>query len=100
MDGDIDIYELANFAIKIAEKNYPNYKCAEIYIGNSEYLNIEVEENAVKYSEIGKNHGISIRIYRTSNTRITSFINSMSYTFKTPFIGDWAYVPTFTIYFI
>jgi len=78
MDGDVDIYELANFAIKIAEKNYPNYKCAEIYIGKSEYLNIEVEENAVKYSEIGKNHGISIRIYKKNGSIGFSFTNKMN----------------------
>ncbi len=40
MYEDIDIFELAKFAIKITEKNYSNYKCAEVFIGKSKYLNI------------------------------------------------------------
>ncbi len=78
MDEDIDIFELAKFAIKIAEKNYPNYKCAEIFVGKSEYLNIEVEENSVKYSEIGRNHGISIRIYRKNGSIGFAFTNKLN----------------------
>ena len=42
MNEEIDIFELSKFAIKIAEKNYSNFKCAEVFIGKSEYLNIEV----------------------------------------------------------
>ncbi|MBY9009449.1 MAG: TldD/PmbA family protein [Candidatus Lokiarchaeota archaeon] len=78
MYEDLDISELANFAIKIADKNYPNYKCAEIFVGKSEYLNIEVEENSVKYSEIGRNHGISIRIYQTNGSLGFAFTNKMN----------------------
>ena len=64
MGENIDIFEIAKYAIKVAEKNYSNYKCAEVFIGKSEYLNIEIEENSVKNSEIGRDHGISIRIYQ------------------------------------
>ncbi len=78
MYEDIDVFELAKFAIKIAEKNYSNYKCAEIFIGKSQYLNIEVEENSVKYSEIGRNHGISIRIYRTNGSIGFAFTNKLN----------------------
>jgi PmbA protein len=78
MSEDIDLFELANFAIKTADKKYPNYKCAEIFIGKSEYLNIEVEENSVKYSENGRNHGISIRIYRADGSIGFAFTNIMN----------------------
>ena len=78
MDDDRDLFELAKFAIKIADKTYPNYKCAEIFIGKSEYLNIEVEENSVKYSETGKNHGISIRIYQTNGSIGFAFTNKLN----------------------
>jgi len=78
MDDDRDLFELAKFAIKTADKTYPNYKCAEIFIGKSEYLNIEVEENSVKYSETGKNHGISIRIYQTNGSIGFAFTNKLN----------------------
>ncbi len=77
MYEDIDVFELAKFAIKIAEKNFSNYKCAEIFIGKSQYLNIEVEENSVKSSETGRNHGISIRIYQTNGSIGFAFTNIM-----------------------
>ena len=78
MYEDIDVFELAKFAIKIADKNYSNYKCAEVFIGKSEYLNIEVEENSVKYSEIGRNHGISIRIYQPNGSIGFAFTNILN----------------------
>ncbi|MHA1459535.1 MAG: TldD/PmbA family protein [Promethearchaeota archaeon] len=77
MIEDIDIFELAKFAIKIADRNYSNYKCAEIFIGKSEYLNVEVEENSVKASEIGGDHGISIRIYRSNGSIGFAFTNKL-----------------------
>jgi len=78
MYEDIDVFELAKFAIKIAEKNYSNYKCAEVFIGKSEYLNIEIEENSVKYSEIGRAHGISIRIYQKNGSIGFAFTNILN----------------------
>ena len=78
MGAEIDIFELAKYAIKIAEKNYSNYKCAEVFIGKNEYLNIEVEENSVKYSEIGRNHGISIRIYQKNGSIGFAFTNILN----------------------
>ena len=78
MGAEIDIFKLAKYAIKIAEKNYSNYKCAEVFIGKNEYLNIEVEENSVKYSEIGRNHGISIRIYQKNGSIGFAFTNILN----------------------
>ncbi|MHA1256891.1 MAG: TldD/PmbA family protein [Promethearchaeota archaeon] len=78
MEEDKDLFELAKFAIKTADKSYPKYKCAEIFIGKSEYLNIEVEENSVKYSETGRNHGISIRIYQTNGSMGFAFTNNLN----------------------
>jgi len=78
MGEDIDIFEIAKYAIKVAEKNYSNYKCAEVFIGKSEYLNIEIEENSVKYSEIGRDHGISIRIYQKNGSIGFAFTNILN----------------------
>ena len=63
MDNEAEIFELASYGIKFAEKKYPSYKCAEIFIGKSEYTNIEIEENSIKYSELGGDNGVSVRIY-------------------------------------
>ncbi|MBY8987417.1 MAG: hypothetical protein KGD61_03100, partial [Candidatus Lokiarchaeota archaeon] len=68
MDNEIDIYELASYGIRIAEKIYPSYKCAEIFVGKSQYTNIELEENSIKYSELGSDNGVSIRIYNNQGS--------------------------------
>ena len=78
MENTIDIFELANYGIKIAEKKAPNFKCAEIFVGKSEYTNIELEENSIKYSEIGSDHGVSIRIYDKRGSLGFAFTNKLN----------------------
>ena len=78
MDNTIDIFELANYGIKIAEKKAPNFKCAEIFVGKSEYTNIELEENSIKFSEIGSDHGVSIRIYNKRGSLGFAFTNKLN----------------------
>jgi len=78
MENTIDIFELANYGIKIAEKKAPNFKCAEIFVGKSEYTNIELEENSIKFSEIGSDHGVSIRIYNKRGSLGFAFTNKLN----------------------
>jgi len=78
MDNTIDIFELANYGIKIAERKAPNFKCAEIFVGKNEYTNIELEENSIKYSEIGRDHGVSIRIYNKRGSLGFAFTNKLN----------------------
>jgi len=78
MDDTNDIFELANYGIKIAEKMAPNFKCAEIFVGKNEYTNIELEENSIKYSEIGNDHGVSIRIYNKRGSLGFAFTNKLN----------------------
>ena len=59
---EIDIYSLGNYGLKSAQNKSSDMKCAEIFFGKNKYLNIEVEENSVKNSEIGTDRGVSIRI--------------------------------------
>ncbi|MHA1275185.1 MAG: metallopeptidase TldD-related protein, partial [Promethearchaeota archaeon] len=78
MDNTIDIFELANYGIKIAEKNASNFKCAEIFVGKNDYTNIELEENSIKYSEIGSDHGVSVRIYNKRGSLGFAFTNKLN----------------------
>ncbi|MFX1337222.1 MAG: TldD/PmbA family protein [Promethearchaeota archaeon] len=61
MQNKPDFYNLSNFALKFAEKNNSNLKCADIYFGKNKFISIEIEENSVKNSEIGSSLGASIR---------------------------------------
>ncbi len=78
MVDKIDIFELANYGIKFAEKKYPSFKCAEIFVGKSEYTNIELEENSIKYSELGSDKGVSIRIYNSIGSMGFAFTNKLN----------------------
>jgi len=78
MENEIDIFELANYGIKFAEKKYPSYKCAEIFVGKGNYTNIEIEENSIKYSELGSDNGISIRIYNNKGSIGFAFTNKLN----------------------
>lgn len=80
MVNKVDIFELANYGIKFAEKKNRSFKCAEIFIGKSEYTNIELEENSIKYSEIGSDKGVSIRIYNNEGSIGFAFTNKLNKT--------------------
>ena len=57
-----DIYSLAEFCFKIIETEISEIKTAEIYFEKNSYINIEVEENSIKNSEVGEDFGTSIRV--------------------------------------
>ncbi|MBD3255136.1 MAG: hypothetical protein GF383_08580, partial [Candidatus Lokiarchaeota archaeon] len=61
MNKELDVYELASYALRKAEKLSSSFKCVELYFGKSKYINIEVEENSVKNSEMGEDYGMSTR---------------------------------------
>lgn len=62
MSNEFDVYKLAEFGLKLAEAYNNNLKDAEIYFEFSKYINIEIEENSVKNSELGNEGGASIRL--------------------------------------
>lgn len=78
MDNEIDIFELASYGLRIAEKKYPSFKCAEIFVGKNQYTNIELEENSIKYSELGSDNGVSIRIYNNQGSIGFAFTNKLN----------------------
>ena len=78
MENEKDIFELANYGIRFAEKKYPSYKCAEIFVGKGHYTNIEIEENSIKYSELGSDNGVSIRIYNNQGSIGFAFTNKLN----------------------
>jgi predicted Zn-dependent protease len=62
MSNELDIFRLAEFGLKLAEAHNKNLIGAEIYFEVSRYINIEIEENSVKNSELGTEGGASIRL--------------------------------------
>lgn len=62
MTTKIDIFRLAESGLKLAEALNKNLSGAEIYFEFSKYINIEIEENSVKNSELGNEGGASIRL--------------------------------------
>jgi PmbA protein len=77
MSGSIDVFSLAKYGLNLSEKKSNNLKCAEIFYGKNEYINIEIEENSVKNSEIGSDHGISIRVIDRRGSLGFAFTNKL-----------------------
>ncbi len=77
MEEKVDIYNLANYGLKLAQNKSLNVKCAEIFFGQNKYINIEVEENSVKNSEIGSDHGVSIRVIDKRGSLGFAFTNKL-----------------------
>ncbi|MHA2288760.1 MAG: TldD/PmbA family protein, partial [Promethearchaeota archaeon] len=80
MENEKDFFELSNYGIRFLEKKCPSYKCAEIFVGKSQYTNIELEENSIKYSELGSDNGVSIRIYDNRGSVGFAFTNKLNKT--------------------
>ncbi len=72
-----DVYTLAKYGLDLAEKQDSGLKCAEIYIGQTKYINIEIEENSIKNSEIGSDYGISIRLINKKGALGFAFTNKL-----------------------
>ncbi|MHA1343186.1 MAG: PmbA/TldA family metallopeptidase, partial [Promethearchaeota archaeon] len=73
-----DIFGLTKKCLNLAEKKNGNLKCAEVYLGKSKYLNIEIEENFVKNTEIGSDTGISIRTIDNRGSLGFAFTNNLT----------------------
>lgn len=77
MEDKIDIFSLGKYGLKSAQNKNSDMKCAEIFFGKNKYVNIEVEENSVKNSEIGTDRGVSIRIIDKRGSLGFAFTNKL-----------------------
>ncbi|MFX0135130.1 MAG: TldD/PmbA family protein [Candidatus Hodarchaeota archaeon] len=72
-----DIFALARFGLNLTNKENSNVKCAEIFFGQNKYINIEIEENSLKNSEIGEDNGVSIRAINDKGSLGFAFTNKL-----------------------
>ncbi|MFX1409334.1 MAG: TldD/PmbA family protein [Promethearchaeota archaeon] len=75
MNQNSDVYRLANYGLKLAERSSSDLKCAEIFFGKNNYINIEIEENSIKNSEEGADYGSSIRVFNKKGSLGFAFTN-------------------------
>ena len=73
----MDIFGLANYGLTLVQNKSTNLKCAEIFFSKNNYINIEVEENSVKNSEIGVDHGVSARLIDKRGSLGFAFTNKL-----------------------
>ncbi|MBY9002484.1 MAG: TldD/PmbA family protein [Candidatus Lokiarchaeota archaeon] len=78
MENDVDIYQLATHGFNNLNKFESTLKCAELFFGVSEYLNIEIEENSIKNIEKGSDEGVSIRAIGRNGSLGFSFTNRLN----------------------
>ncbi|MFW9971188.1 MAG: PmbA/TldA family metallopeptidase, partial [Candidatus Odinarchaeota archaeon] len=74
---DSEVYSMANFCLKLAEKLNSDLKCADIYFEETNYINIEIEENSIKNSEIGEDNGFSIRVVNNDGALGFAYSNKL-----------------------
>jgi PmbA protein len=77
MESEYDIYNLANHLFKLIEEKTNKQTHAEIFIEKNKYINIDIEENSVKNSEIGEDHGLSIRVIDKNGALGFAFSNKI-----------------------
>jgi len=63
MSNNFDPYRLVQKVLNLVEEKNINIKCSEAYLSMDEYLNVDIEENSIKYSKLGVENGISVRIF-------------------------------------
>lgn len=73
--SEIDSYRLGEKLLTKIGKESENVKCADIYIDFNRYINIEIEENSIKNSEIGTENGVSVRVFDKRGCLGFSFTN-------------------------
>jgi PmbA protein len=78
MENRNQLFELAKYGLDFVETKYPSFKSAEIFVGRTEYTNIELEENSIKYSELGSDKGVSIRIFNNNGSLGFAFTNKLN----------------------
>ena len=74
---DSDIFSLAEFCFKIIESQISDVKTADIYFEKNKYINIEIEENSIKNSEVGEDSGVSIRVINRSGALGFAYSNKL-----------------------
>ncbi len=72
-----DILSLAEFCLKIIETEISESITAEIYFEKNNYINIEIEENSIKNSEVGEDIGASIRVINKSGALGFAYSNKL-----------------------
>ena len=70
-------FQLANHAINFLKNYESSVLSAEFYFEFTDYLNIEVDENSLKHSEIGSDSGVSTRIIGNNGSVGFSFTNRL-----------------------
>ena len=80
MKNDYDIYNLAKFIFKLIEQGLSESTRAEIYFEKNKYISIDIEENSVKNSEVGEDHGLGIRVINKNGALGFAFSNKMEKT--------------------
>ena len=72
-----DIHSLAEFCLKLVEKENSEIKYTDIFFEKSNYINIEIEENSIKNSETGEDNGFSIRVINKNGSLGFSYSNKL-----------------------
>ncbi len=75
-----DIHSLAEFCLKLVEKENSEIKYTDIFFEKSNYINIEIEENSIKNSETGEDNGFSIRVINKNGSLGFSYSNKLDRT--------------------
>ncbi len=75
-----DIHSLAEFCLKLIEKESSEIKCSDIFFEKSNYINIEIEENSIKNSETGEDNGFSIRVINKNGALGFAYSNKLDNT--------------------
>ncbi|MFX1237375.1 MAG: TldD/PmbA family protein, partial [Promethearchaeota archaeon] len=78
MEEDIDILNTAANCLKFSQDLDSSVRCTEIYIKKSKYLNIEIEENSIKNSEMGSDYGASIRAFDKRGSLGFAYTNKLN----------------------
>ncbi|MFX1571214.1 MAG: TldD/PmbA family protein [Promethearchaeota archaeon] len=77
MEQMSDPYQLAKYGLELISKNISEIKCAEMYFEKNRYVNIEIEENSIKNSEIGEDYGFSVRVINKIGSLGFAFTNKI-----------------------
>ena len=73
------VFDLSNKCLNYLKRYESNQILSEFYFEFSDYLNIEIDENSIKHSEIGSDEGISVRIIGKNGSLGFSFTNRLDW---------------------
>ncbi|MFW9999026.1 MAG: TldD/PmbA family protein [Candidatus Hermodarchaeota archaeon] len=74
---ELDIHTLADYCLKLVDRNNSDIKCTDIYFEKTKYINIEIEENSIKNSEIGEDNGVSVRVIHKNGSLGFAYTNKL-----------------------